>query len=369
MEITRKLIGLTGNIATGKSVVRRMLVNHGALGLDADVIAHRTLYPGGKAYHPVIDAFGKSILSPNGEIDRQKLGQIVFQDPERLEILESLVHPAVTEAIQFRIERSALPVVVIEAIKLFESALIDLCDSVWVSQASPAHQLERLLQTRHMTEGTARQRISAQPPQSEKRMWADVVINTEGEFSQTWRQVHQALNDTIHSNHTSVQPYININLQNGIQASPASAIPLEMLESYWQSTTGQEQSTLYETLAFKTVLVLSDPTQILALLIAEEWNFTCILERLVLARTAPDLNIILDAFQESSLMHQDEILILPDETIEEFPGSLNPKQLGFEQRAASEMTFPAWKQALERQTSDRDQLVWVKPIAQPLGFA
>ncbi len=225
MAMTRNIIGLTGNIATGKSVVRRMLVNHGALGLDADIIAHRTLYPGGKAFQPVIDVFGKNILTPSGEIDRKKLGQIVFQDPEQLAILESLTHPAVTEAIRERIERSDLPLIVIEAIKLFESPLIDLCNTVWVSQASPMFQLERLLQTRNMTEETARQRIAAQPPQSEKRKRADVVINTEGPFQQTWQQVRQALNDTIQSNITSVEPYINISLKNDTLVSPAGVMP------------------------------------------------------------------------------------------------------------------------------------------------
>ncbi len=115
----------------------------------------------------------------------QKLGEIVFADPDRLIALEALVHPAVTADIEERIEQATLPIVVIEAIKLFESPLAGLCQSIWISQASPEHQMERLLHARHMPEELARQRIDAQPPQAEKRLRANVVINTEGEFKQT----------------------------------------------------------------------------------------------------------------------------------------------------------------------------------------
>jgi dephospho-CoA kinase len=369
MSINKELIGLTGNIATGKSVVRRMLVNHGALGLDADVIAHRTLYPGGKAYQSVIDNFGKAILTPDGEIDRKELGGIVFHDPERMEILENLIHPAVTVAVQKRIERSSLPLTVIEAIKLLESPLIDLCDTVWVSQATPAHQLERLLQTRNMTKETAWQRINAQSPQSEKRMQADVVINTEGAFSETWQQVHQALNDTIQPNHLPVNPYINIPQKNDIRVSPAGAIPIETFESFWQEATSLEFSDLYETLAFKTVLVLSDQTQLQALLIVEEWNFTSVLEQLLLDHgDSPDLKVLLAAFQKYSQKHQAEILIVPESIFKAFPGDLVPQRFGYEQRTASDMIFPAWRQALEKQVTGRDRQIWVKQLAQPLGF-
>ena len=360
MPKTREIIGLTGNIATGKSVVRRMLVNHGALGLDADAIAHRTLYPGGRAYQPVLDVFGKEILKPDGEI--------VFQDPERLEILESLVHPAVTADIQQRIERSTLPLIVIEAIKLLESPLIDLCDSVWVSQASAAHQLERLLQTRHMTEETAWQRINAQPPQSEKRMQADVVINTESAFRETWQQVHQALNDTIQSKYLKADPYVNIRLHHNIRISPAGTIPIEMLESFWQTAAGRERSDLFETLAFRTVLALADPTRIRTLLIINDWNFTSTLERVVVGQAgSPDLNEMLDAYQIASQTHQDEILIVPQAAMVALPGDVTLLRFGYENRRASEMVIPAWRQALERQAAEKVQPIWVKPITKPSG--
>ncbi len=128
--MNRLLIGLTGNIATGKSVVRRMLVNHGALGLDADLIAHRTQYPGGKAYQAIINTFGSDILSPEKEISRAKLGEIVFADPDRLIVLEALVHPAVTADIEERIEQATLPIVVIER--------SSCSNHPWLGSASPS---------------------------------------------------------------------------------------------------------------------------------------------------------------------------------------------------------------------------------------
>ena len=196
MTSVKRIIGLTGNIATGKSVVRRMLVNHGALGIDADVIAHRVLYPGGAAYKPVIEAFGKQILSPTGEIIRKKLAEIVFSSPEHLTKLEKLTHPAVTTAIQTRIETANRPIVVIEAIKLLESSLVDLVDALWVSHVAEDEQLTRLIETRKLSVDDARQRIAAQPPQSEKLSRANVVIHTAGTFESTWHQIHTALNDT-----------------------------------------------------------------------------------------------------------------------------------------------------------------------------
>ena len=91
----RYVIGLTGNIATGKSVVRRMLEHLGAFGIDADALAHRTFAPEAPGYQPLIQAFGPEILQPDGRVDRAKLGGVVFSDPQALVRLESIVHPLV----------------------------------------------------------------------------------------------------------------------------------------------------------------------------------------------------------------------------------------------------------------------------------
>jgi len=100
------VIGLTGNIATGKSVVRRMLEHLGAYGINADALTHRVLSRGAPGYQPVIELFGKRILNQSGEIDREKLGKLVFNDPNALSDLEAIVHPYITQAIDLLIKRA-----------------------------------------------------------------------------------------------------------------------------------------------------------------------------------------------------------------------------------------------------------------------
>ncbi|NMB68917.1 MAG: dephospho-CoA kinase [Chloroflexi bacterium] len=183
------VIGLTGNIGTGKSVVRRMLEHLGAYGIDADALSHRATARGAPGYQPVVAAFGRWILGPDGEIDRAKLGRLVFSDPEALITLERIVHPLVNQAVNFLAQRAGQKVIVIEAIKLLESSLVANCDSVWVTYAAPQIQIARLVQKRRMSEADARQRVSAQPPQEEKISAASVVIRNELTFEDTWRQV------------------------------------------------------------------------------------------------------------------------------------------------------------------------------------
>lgn len=186
------VIGLTGNIATGKSVVRKMLEHLGAYGIDADALGHRAIAKGAPGYKPVIDTFGRWILLPDGQIDRSRLGRIVFNDPDALEQLETIVHPLVTQAVDVLINSSMQNVVVIEAIKLLESPLGENCDAIWVTYAPPELQIARLVQKRGMTIETARQRVRAQAPQREKIAVADKVIRNEGNFEDTWQQVTAA---------------------------------------------------------------------------------------------------------------------------------------------------------------------------------
>lgn len=186
------VIGLTGNIGTGKSVVRRMLEHLGAYGIDADALSHRAMARGAPGYQPIISAFGSWVLGPDGEIDRTKLGRLVFNDPDALISLERIVHPLVNQAVSFLAKRAGQKVIVIEAIKLLESSLIAYCDSVWVTYASPKIQVARLVQKRHMSDIDARQRVSSQPQQEEKIAAATVVIRNELTFEDTWRQVMNA---------------------------------------------------------------------------------------------------------------------------------------------------------------------------------
>lgn len=186
------VIGLTGNIATGKSVVRKMLEHLGAYGIDADGLAHRAIARGAPGYKAVVDTFGHWILGPDGQVERPKLGRLVFADADALARLEAIVHPLVRDAVRILIGRSPHKVIVVEAIKLLESNLSELCDAIWVTYASEETQLKRLMEKRNMGRQEARLRISAQPSQEIKVARADVVIRNERSFDNTWQQVLNA---------------------------------------------------------------------------------------------------------------------------------------------------------------------------------
>ncbi len=145
------MIGLTGNIATGKSVVRRMLEHLGAYTIDADALTHRTYSKGAPGYQQVLDKFGKWLLNKDGEIDRSKLGSLVFNDRDAMSQLEDIVHPLVRQATEILIQRAPQRVVVIEAIKLLESDLRKVCNSIWVTNAPQEIQIERLIRKRGFT--------------------------------------------------------------------------------------------------------------------------------------------------------------------------------------------------------------------------
>jgi dephospho-CoA kinase len=188
------LIGLTGNIATGKSLVARMLSDWGAHVIDADALVHELQRKGTPVWAGIVGEFGEEILRADGEIDRAKLSALVFSDPEVLHRLESIVHPAVGAEIEQQLSGLQPPasdfrVVVIEAIKLIEAGLHERCNVLWVVTSRPEVQLERLMRTRGLSEADARVRIAAQPPQSEKAALADVLIENNGTVEDLRAQV------------------------------------------------------------------------------------------------------------------------------------------------------------------------------------
>jgi dephospho-CoA kinase len=229
--LTKKyLIGLTGNIATGKSVVRRMLEHLGAYGIDADALSHRVISRGAPGYRSVVDEFGKFVLDEEGEIDRAKLGKVVFTDAAALARLEAIVHPLVRQAVDHLVKNSTQAVVVVEAIKLLESPLREKMDSVWVVTASEKTQLGRLARKRGMSEGEARQRMAHQSEQTEKAAAASVVIYNDGSVEETWQQVHDAWKDLFPEEET--QPLMKavrpVEAEPIAQSTPAGREPLDL---------------------------------------------------------------------------------------------------------------------------------------------
>jgi dephospho-CoA kinase len=184
------VIGLTGNIATGKSTILNYLVGKCALIIDADKLGHRVIEPGGPAYDAVVRTFGKEILREDGTIDRKKLGKIVFTNPLDLGRLEKIVHPKIFDLGKQEIADNESPVIVLEAIKLLEAGLMStLCDEIWVVTSSLTTQLRRLLESRKMEENEARRMIDLQPPQAAKVNQADRVIKNDGSLTELHAQL------------------------------------------------------------------------------------------------------------------------------------------------------------------------------------
>jgi dephospho-CoA kinase len=191
------VIGLTGNIAVGKSTVASMLAEWGAWVLNADKLAHELMSPGTDVHQSIIERFGGAqVLSapedPQSAIDRRALGDIVFRDPAALRALEEIVHPAVVAETLQRLAACTAEVAVIEAIKLLEAQMQRYCDAVWVVTATREQQIERLMQTRGLTKDEAAVRIEAQPPAADKIARADVVIDNSGSIEATRAQVMAA---------------------------------------------------------------------------------------------------------------------------------------------------------------------------------
>lgn len=192
MSQDKYVIGLTGNIAMGKSLVRQMLQHLGAYTLDADGLTHQVMNSNAPAYRPIVEMFGKFVLKPDKEIDRARLGAIAFSHPDALRELEKITHPLISSAIDTIISKVKHHVVVVEAIKLLEGDLSKSVDEVWVVNASTETQLKRLVQKRGLSDIDARKRITIQNPQSEKLAKADVIINNDGAPDDTWAQVQAA---------------------------------------------------------------------------------------------------------------------------------------------------------------------------------
>ncbi|MER6476591.1 dephospho-CoA kinase [Streptomyces filamentosus] len=185
-------VGLTGGIGAGKSEVSRLLVSYGAVLIDADRIAREVVEPGTPGLAAVVAAFGDGVLTGDGTLDRPKLGSVVFADPERLAVLNAIVHPLVG-ARSTELESAAGPgdVVVHDVPLLTENGLAPLYDLVVVVDASPATQLDRLVRLRGMAEQEAKARMAAQATRAARLEIADLVIDNDGPLEALEPQVRK----------------------------------------------------------------------------------------------------------------------------------------------------------------------------------
>ena len=186
-----KRVALTGGIATGKSHVRADFERLGVPRIDADRLARDAVAEGSPGLKAVINRFGRGVLDDTGALDRRKLGSIVFQDPVARRDLEDIIHPAVRSAIDgwFESISDSAPVAIADIPLLFETGRQGEFDVVIVTACDPLTQIKRVMARDDVSEAEARARVAAQLPIEEKVRRADHVINTDGSFEETNRQV------------------------------------------------------------------------------------------------------------------------------------------------------------------------------------
>ncbi|WP_037668684.1 dephospho-CoA kinase [Streptomyces griseus] len=185
-------IGLTGGIGSGKSEVSRLLVECGAVLVDADRVAREVVAPGTPGLAAIVDAFGAEVLAADGSLDRPRLGSIVFADPDKRAVLNAIVHPLV--GARSRELEAAAPedaVVVHDVPLLAENGLESLYDVVIVVDVAPETQLDRLVRLRGMTEADARARMAAQATREKRREIADIVIDNDVPLEELRRRVRE----------------------------------------------------------------------------------------------------------------------------------------------------------------------------------
>lgn len=189
-----KRIGLTGGIGSGKSLVGDFLKTQGVPVIDADTVVHQLLAEDAPVRTAIRETFGADIFTPDGRVDRPKLGAQVFAHPDRRRVLEGLLHPPTRVAIDRFFEAHAeAPLAVAMIPLLFESGLQDRYDETWLVVATEAQQMERLQATRGLSREEALARIHAQMPLDEKKARADVLIDNTGSPEATQRQVSALL--------------------------------------------------------------------------------------------------------------------------------------------------------------------------------
>lgn len=190
-----RVIGLTGNIACGKSTVSNILRELGAYIVDADIVAREVVRKGEVAWQMIMDHFGPGYIGEDGELNRKKLGSLVFSDAQALEELNTIVHPIIVHMIDRDIQelrrKDTHRIVVIDAALLIETGCHRTVDEIWLVTIPYEIQLERLMRRDGLTEQQARQRIDCQMPQDEKAEYADVLIDNSKDIEYTKRQIRR----------------------------------------------------------------------------------------------------------------------------------------------------------------------------------
>lgn len=390
------VIGLTGNIATGKSVVRQMLQHSGAYTIDADQLAHQVMMPGAPAYKPVIQTFGKMIVGPDKRINRQLLGSIVFSNKVALEKLEQITHPIIRQGINVLVGRATKRVVVIEAIKLLEGELKDWVDEVWVVNAHPKTQYTRLVKRRNMSDAEAKKRILAQGKQADKLKQADVVIQNDGDIEKTWQQVQTewgrlrqklvkstpadtaatattasatqqaaalAATDTM----TPAAPSVDVSGMTVQRVMPPSA---ERIAAFLTERTGEQKTRMDVMMSFTEKSYLYAQGEDNAVLALLGWTVENLVTRMDEFHLKPGVPVadavraIVAAVEEESKALQSEVgfIFLPLDADAAIVTAF--KDNGYQPTTLTEIKVPVWREAVGEATSNNDKQVMWKQLRQ-----
>lgn len=194
-----KIIGLTGGIASGKSTVSRLFNEHGIPVLDADLIAREVVEVGSVGLQQIKEQFGEQVLHANGELNRQVLGQMIFQQPQLRQQLNEILQPLIRQQFHLRIQefdQQNEPLIVLDVPLLFEMKYEEFCDEIIVVYVSSDTQLRRLMQRNQFTKEEAKERIASQLSLDEKKLRADIVFDNNGDFGELEKQVSQWLQNT-----------------------------------------------------------------------------------------------------------------------------------------------------------------------------
>ncbi len=187
-----KIIGLTGGIASGKSLVAGMLEEMGAVVIDADQLAREVVKPGTEPYRAIVENFGVKVIQPDGAIDRKALGRIVFTDPHARKRLEQITHPAIIKLAERRLDEERLKgteIVFYMVPLLLEAGLASAVDEIWIVYADESTQIERLMKRDNIGRDEALRKIAAQMPMDEKVRFGQVLIDNRGTPNETRRKV------------------------------------------------------------------------------------------------------------------------------------------------------------------------------------
>lgn len=196
-EIVKRVIGVTGGIASGKSNVCNIIEKMGLFVIDCDKISYDLTKKGGPIYKVILEKFGNEYLLDNDEIDRKKLARLIFNNLEAKNLLNSITHPIIIDDLNKKIEESDEKIIFLEAPLLYETHLDNICDKIICVYLDEKLQLDRLMMREGIDEQYALAKIHSQMDLNIKKSLADYVIDTKGTFEETRMQVDKVINDIL----------------------------------------------------------------------------------------------------------------------------------------------------------------------------